>query len=556
MIAAGTSRIAVAHASHVVFEDLTCEIHDDRVAGLVGPNGCGKSTLLHVLAGELRPTRGDISWKTDLTVGHLRQEVKLDPALTIADAVRSESRELRQVEIDLAHVEAQMADPAIYESEEALRKALAEQEALLETFEQLGGPSYDARIRSVLHTLGFPEADFNKPLGTLSGGQQKLVGLAAQAVRSPQLLLLDEPDNHLDLEGKRHLEHFLRDYPGGVVLVSHDRYLLDLVADEILELEGGRLQRFTGNYSEYAIEKEKLHAQAEKRFADQQKEIHRLEQSAKRLMMWGVTFDNVKFIRRAQAIEKRIVRMDKVDRPHEERRMDLRLSGWRGSTKVLEVSQVEKVYAHPVEGESRVLRGVDLLIRHGERVGLVGPNGAGKSVLFRLILEEEGPTSGSIVLGPSVRIGYYAQQHETLEPSMTLVDALQHASGIAESAAVQTLMRFAFTYDQARRPVGDLSGGERSRLQLALIVHGGANFLLLDEPTNNLDIASAEILEDALDGFEGTVLTISHDRYFLDRVATRLCELDHGTIVEYAGGYSEYARRTGTSENPTQRGEA
>jgi len=545
MIAASTSRIRVAHASHPVFADLTCEVHDDRVAGLIGPNGCGKTTLLRVFAGEIAPSEGTVSRRSELSIGYLRQDVALDPEATVYEAARGESIELAEVEASLAQVETRLADPAVYEDEAALQRALAEQEEILDRFDRLGGPGFDARVRSVLHALGFRDGDLHRKIGILSGGQRKLVGIAAQAVRRPDLLLLDEPDNHLDLDGKRHLERFLRDYAGGVVLVSHDRYLLDLVVDEILELEGGILQRFAGNYSEYAIEKEELRAQQEHRYADQQKEIRRLEQSAKRLMTWGVAYDNVKFVKRAQAIEKRIERMEKEDRPHVEKRMNLRLHGWRGSTKVLAAKDLTMTYPYPNGDPNRVLRGLDLLVRHGERVGLVGPNGAGKSVLFRLILGEESPTSGSVVVGPSIEIGYYAQQHETLDPARTLIETLRYAAGISEDRAMQTLMRFAFTYDQARRPAGDLSGGERSRLQLALIVHSGANFLLLDEPTNNLDIASAEILEEALDDLEGSVLAISHDRYFLDRVVDRIVELDEGVLAEFSGGYSEYVARRG-----------
>jgi len=548
MIAASTSRIRVAHASHPVFADLTCEVHDDRVAGLIGPNGCGKTTLLRVFAGEIAPSEGTVSRRSELSIGYLRQDVALDPEATVYEAARGESIELAEVEASLAQVETRLADPAVYEDEAALQRALAEQEELLDRFDRLGGPGFDARVRSVLHALGFRDGDLHRKIGILSGGQRKLVGIAAQAVRRPDLLLLDEPDNHLDLDGKRHLERFLRDYAGGVVLVSHDRYLLDLVVDEILELEGGILQRFAGNYSEYAIEKEELRAQQEHRYADQQKEIRRLEQSAKRLMTWGVAYDNVKFVKRAQAIEKRIERMEKEDRPHVEKRMNLRLHGWRGSTKVLAAKDLTMTYPYPNGDPNRVLRGLDLLVRHGERVGLVGPNGAGKSVLFRLILGEESPTSGSVVVGPSIEIGYYAQQHETLDPARTLIETLRYAAGISEDRAMQTLMRFAFTYDQARRPAGDLSGGERSRLQLALIVHSGANFLLLDEPTNNLDIASAEILEEALDDLEGSVLAISHDRYFLDRVVDRIVELDEGVLAEFSGGYSEYVARRGLSD--------
>jgi len=543
MIAVSASHITVAHASRAVFTGLDCEIHDDRVVGLVGPNGCGKTTLLRVLAGEIRPKEGTISVRSDLSIGHLTQDVTLDPDLTTFEAARAESTELAEIEQALARVERRLTDSSVYDDEGALARTLAEQEELLEQFEHLGGPGIETRIRATLHALGFREGDLEKRIDTLSGGQRKLVGLAAQTVRRPDLLLLDEPDNHLDLKGKRHLEQFLRDYDGGVVLVSHDRYLLDLAVDEILELEGGTVRRFAGNYSEYAIVKEELRAQQEHQYADQQKEIRRLEQSAKRLKTWGVVFDNVKFIRRAQAIEKRIERMDKVERPHVERRMNLHLSGWRGSTEMVVARDVEKSYPQSDGGPNCVLRGLDLLVRHGERVGLVGANGAGKSVLFRLILEQEKPDAGTIVIGPSVRIGYYAQQHETLDPAKTLVDTLRFAAGISKTKAVQTLMRFAFTYDQARRLVGDISGGERSRLQLALIVHSGANFLLLDEPTNNLDIASAEVLEDALESFDGSVLAISHDRYFLDRAVERIVELEAGRLTKYTGGYSAYAER-------------
>jgi len=554
MIAASVSRITVTHASYPVFADLSCEIHDDRIAGLIGPNGCGKTTLLRVLAGEIDPSVGAVSRRTGLSIGHLSQEVTLDPKSTVLEAAKAESTELIEIERSLASIETRLGDPTVYENEEILHRTLGEQEEILEAFDRLGGPGLDARVRSVLHALGFREWDLDRPVDILSGGERKLVGIAARAVRRPNLLLLDEPDNHLDLDGKRHLERFLREFEGGVVLVSHDRYLLDLVVDEILELEGGVLRRFPGNYSEYAIDKEEIRAQQEHRYTDQQKEIRRLEQSAKRLMTWGVAFDNVKFVKRAQAIEKRIERMEKVERPHIERRMNLRLSGWRGSTKVLEIEQLEKSYRAPNGESKRVLGGLDLRVRHGERVGLVGPNGAGKSVLFRLILGEEQPSAGSVVVGPSVRIGYYAQQHETLDPGRSLIDTLRHTAGISDEAATRTLMRFAFTYDQARRPAGDLSGGERSRLQLALIVHSGANFLLLNEPTNNLDIVSAEILEEALDAFEGAVLTVSHDRYFLDRIADRIVELSDGLLVEFAGGYSEHASRRGL-ESPGGRSE-
>jgi ATP-binding cassette subfamily F protein 3 len=546
MIAVTIDRISISYAAIPVVADLSWEIHDDRIVGFVGPNGCGKSSILKAIVGEVAPGGGTIAHRSGLTIGYLPQALTFPEDQSVFAAVRHGAEPLLEVEDALAQVERRLTDPAVYENEDALTAVLHAQEELLERYDRLGGPGLDARIRSILHALGFREPDFDRPVDLLSGGQRKLIGLAARAVGRPDVLLLDEPDNHLDLAGKQYLERFLRAYDGGIVLVSHDRYLLDLAVDEIVELEGSTLTRFPGNYSEYAIEKEHQRARQEQRYADQQKEIRRLEQSAKRLMTWGAVYDNEKFIKRGRAILKRVERMDKVERPHEERRMHLRLPGWRGSTKVLEIANLTKHFpATAGEGNNRhVLRGVDLLVRHGERVGLVGPNGSGKSVLFRTILGEEQPTDGTVTIGPSVRVGYYAQEHETIEPTRSLIDHLRYAAGVSEESAMRTLLKFAFAYDQARRPAGDLSGGERSRLQLALIVLSGANFLLLDEPTNNLDIRSAEILEEALEGFEGAVLVISHDRYFLDRVVDRIADLDGGTIVVHVGGYSEYAARS------------
>jgi ATP-binding cassette subfamily F protein 3 len=371
------------------------------------------------------------------------------------------------------------------------------------------------------------------------------VGLAKLLIVQPKLLLLDEPDNHLDLAGKDFLANFIRNYPGAVVIVSHDRYLLDLVVDEIVELEDGKLTVYPGNYSEFAFEKQSRLLRQQQMFQAQQKEITRLEMSAKRLLTWGKMYDNEKFIKRGKNILKRIDRIEKVDRPVMERqRMGLELSGWRGSNKVLEISDLEKVFPRKGEGdESIIFAGLASTIWRGQRVGLVGPNGAGKSLLFRIILEQEPATGGEIIQGPSVKIGYYAQEHQTLDYKATLIDTIRYASPMSESNAVAFLGRFLFSYEQARGPISNLSGGERSRLQMALLMLSGANFLLLDEPTNNLDIPSAEILEEALSDFEGTVLVISHDRYFLDRVADHIWELDASTLSEYAGNYSDYQEK-------------
>jgi ATP-binding cassette subfamily F protein 3 len=548
MIAVNLDRVTVTYISEPVFEDLSWEIHDHRVVGLVGPNGCGKSTLLKLIAGELDSDTGFTVRRKALTVGYLHQEPQLEPGRTVWQEALTASTELARVESELGDVEAQLADPAVYGDEKALTRMLDRQARLLDEYERLGGPGYEGRVRSTLRGLGFSDADLDLPVGALSGGQKKLVGLAKLLVIQPDLLLLDEPDNHLDLEGKAFLERTIRGYRGAVIIVSHDRYLLDLVVDEIVELEDGRLTGYPGSYSEYAVEKQARLLRHQQLYQVQQKEVTRLEQAAKRLLMWGHVYDNNKFIRRGKNILKRIERIDRMDKPVlERRRMGLELNGWRGSNKVLEIVDLDKSFPadpkglpQPLGSEYSVLAGLDLFIWRGERVGMVGPNGAGKSLLFRLILGQEAPTGGEIKVGPSVSIGYYAQEHETLDYGRTLIDTVRHAAPLSEQAAVSFLGRFLFTYEQAQGTVADLSGGERSRLQMALLMLSGANLLLLDEPTNNLDIPSAEVLEDALSEFEGSIFIISHDRYFLDRVVERIVELDQGALTEYLGGYSDF----------------
>ncbi|MFN2151939.1 MAG: ABC-F family ATP-binding cassette domain-containing protein [Anaerolineales bacterium] len=547
MIAVNLDKVSVTYIAEPVFKDLSWEIHDDRVAGLIGPNGCGKSTLLKLILGELSSDGGFISRQPDLSVGYLPQEPDLDPENTIWEEVLASNQALIEIEKGLAQIETRLADPEIYGNERKLANTIDRQARLLEEFTVLGGPGYEGHVRAILRNLGFAEIDFSLPIAVLSGGQKKLVGLAKLLIGQPNMLLLDEPDNHLDLVGKDFLANFIRNYPGCVVIVSHDRYLLDLVVDEIVELEDGQLEVYPGNYSEYAFEKQTRLLRQQQMFQAQQKEITRLEQSAKRLLTWGKVYDNVKFIRRGQNILKRLERIERIDRPVLERkRMGLELSGWRGSDKVLEIIDLEKAFpADNPDAEKVIFTGLQAILWRGQRVGLVGPNGVGKSLLFRLILEQEPASGGRINLGPSVKIGYYAQEHQTLDYTATLIDTIRHASPLSESRAVAFLGRFLFSYEQMRGPVSNLSGGERSRLQMALLMLSGANFLLLDEPTNNLDIPSAEVLEEALNDFEGSVLVISHDRYFLDRVADHIWDIEEIGLGEYTGNYSDYQEQKG-----------
>jgi ATP-binding cassette subfamily F protein 3 len=401
--------------------------------------------------------------------------------------------------------------------------------------------NYTSRVRELLRGLGLPESDFEKPISALSGGQKKLIGLARLMLARPSVLLLDEPDNHLDMPGKAYLEKLINEYVGAVVIISHDRYILDAIATHIAEIEDGKITTFTGNYTEYIVDKEERLARQEQLYQIQQREIGRLETAIKRYAIWAKVYDNEKFAAKAKSMQKRLDKLDKIEKPLLDRRkMDFSINGWRGSNQVLELENLTKSFSH-----RNVLDDLNLLIRHGERVGLIGANGAGKSVFLRLILGKEKPTFGEIKIGPSVKVGYYAQEHETLDFNQSVIDAVRLSGNMSESNAVSFLIRYLFTYQQATQRIGSLSGGERSRLQLALLVLSGANFLLLDEPTNNLDIASAEVLENALNDFNGTVLVISHDRYFLDRTVHRLFALENGQIEEYIGGYSDYAAKAG-----------
>ncbi len=541
MIAIRLDKVSFTYVSVPIFENLSWEIHDNRIAGLVGPNGSGKSSLLKVIHGDLSPETGYIQRQSGLTIGYLSQEPQLNLGNTVWQEVSGAHREMIQVEQELIRLERSLEDPKIYNHPKKLAASLDQQANLLERYIELGGPGFEGHLKSILYQLGFQDPDFSLPINFLSGGQKKLVGLAKLLVVKPKLLLLDEPDNHLDLIGKDLLIAFIRNYPGAVVIVSHDRYLLDLVADEIVDLEGGHLTVYPGNYSEFAFEKRYRLLRQQQVFQAQQKEIHRLEQSAKRLLTWGHLYDNNKFIRRGQNILKRIERIDKVEQPVLERRqMGLALTGWRGSQKVLEIANLDKIFPATSNGETILFLDVESTIWRGERVGLVGPNGSGKSILFKMILGEEKPSAGSIELGPSVTVGYYAQEHETLDPDMTLIDTIRRAAPLSESDAIAMLGKFLFTYQQALGTVANLSGGERSRLQMALLMLSGANFLLLDEPTNNLDIPSAEVLEDALETFDGTLLVISHDRYFLDRVVQNILSIEDARLKEYQGNFSAY----------------
>ena len=538
MIALRLDNVTFSHPGGLVLEDLVWVIHEADKLGLIGPNGAGKSTILRLLTGQLGPDSGFIVSATGITVGYLPQEIVPNPLHTVLSEAMTASADIAALETALKTVEERLADPAVYNHEKRLTKTLNQQAELLEAYEAAGGLRYESIVKSTLRQLGFTDQTFDWPTERLSGGQKKMLMLAKLAVNQPAVLLLDEPDNHLDLAGKIYLERFIRTYPGAVVIVSHDRYLLDEVVDGIVELAGGKLDFYSGNYSAYVIEKELRQLRQAQRYTSQQKEIARLEAAIARFELWASIVVSERHIKQARNKRRQIDRMDKVDRPHAQKMMQLQLDGWRGSDKVLEVIDLCKAFA-----DQLVLAGLNLTLWHGERVGLIGPNGAGKSVFFRCITGQMTPTDGLIKIGPSVKMGIYTQEHQNLDYDKNLVETIRQAKPMYEHQAVAFLGKFLFSYRQAHtQTVGSLSGGERSRLQVALLMLQEPNFLLLDEPTNNLDIQSAEVLEQVLNSFNGSLLVISHDRYFLDKTVDRVVELEsaRGTLAEYQGGYTDY----------------
>ncbi len=550
-IIVNVDKVTFYHGANLVLDHVAWEIEAGQQIGLVGPNGAGKSTLLRLIAGELQADSGIIA-RHNTRIGYLAQEPRLNPAHTVWEEALSANAELHRIEADMKRLEMQMGDPAVYNDVEKFERVLAAHARAQEAFERRDGYRYESRVKQALQTVGFSEEAFSLPITALSGGQQKMLGLARLLSLQCDLLLLDEPDNHLDLDGKTRLEDFIRTYAGTVIIVSHDRYLLDEVADNIAEIEDHTLSLYQGNYSAYSTEKQLHLLRQQQLYAAQQKEIARIEAAIARFEYWASIVVDQRHIRQARSRQKRLDRMrengDIIEKPVFEReKMGLELNGWRGSNKVLEIVDLDKVFpgegAPDASGDNIVLMGLNLLIWHGERVGLIGANGTGKSVLFRCILGEHEATGGVIKVGPSVQIGYYAQQHQTLDPNRTLIEEIWDAKSMSEHAAVNFLRRFLFPYERVRDRVCMLSGGERSRLQLAKLMLSGANFLLLDEPTNNLDLPSCEVLEQALDEFEGTVLVISHDRYFLDRIVDCIVELEAGALTKYPGDYTYYAEK-------------
>jgi ATP-binding cassette, subfamily F, member 3 len=513
------------------------DVGDRARVGIVGPNGAGKSTILKILAGLEEPSEGEVVRRKGLITTYLEQNPDGDGRT--ADATVLAARpDIAALDAELRAVENELTRADVVVNLRKMERVLERQQAVLDRWVDSGGAGLAGEARSLLLSLGLQEADLALPTTSLSGGQRKLVGLAACLIRQPDLLLLDEPETHLDAGRREQLEELIASFPGAVVIVSHDRYLLDDTVSQIAELDDGRITLWPGTYSAYAVAKQVALVRQQQLYVTQQKEIARLEEAVRRFRQWADIVVNERHIKQARNKQRQIDRMEKIDRPVFERRkiaLEMR-SGERGGQRIAELRGVSVAF-----DEEPVLVDVSLSVHRGERIGMIGPNGSGKSVLGRVLAGVAEVSSGERWAGPSVRFGYLAQGHETEPPHLTPIEFVRNAKAMYEDEAVSLLGRFLFRYDQMRQPVGTLSGGERTRLQLCLLMLSGANCLVLDEPTNHLDIESMEVLETALESYDGTAIVISHDRYLLDRIPDRIVEVRDGGIRSSPGGYDDWA---------------
>ena len=529
------AHISFAHGGNQIFDDVSFELKaGDRIA-LIGENGGGKSTLFHLLARRLVPDRGSVTHRRNLTIGLLEQDPALDPAATAYEIASASSTDPEVLERSLLELEGRLAEPL---DDDEMAVVLDRYNELLARIDSGDEREPGAETARILEGLRLPERLWHLPVSRLSGGERKLVAIAGFLSVEPDVLLLDEPDNHLDIAARRWLETYLVAYPGVVGLITHDRYMIDRVANKILELEDGRIHVYPGAYTAFTrLKQERLEREALLRGL-QEREFRKLKASAEQLTQWAR--QNPKFASRAENQRRKLAEeraaLEQTPAPSLDRRqISVDFDTERGGTMVLEIEGLGYAF-----DDHTVFHPFDLSIRHGEPVGLVGPNGAGKTTLIQILRGVLTPGSGSVRTGASIQVGYFSQQHETLDDRATPLELVRQARALTEQQALSFLVGMLFDRDDAMRSVSALSGGERSRLQIALLIAAGSNFLLLDEPTNNLDIPSVEALESALLDFRGAMLAISHDRFFLERVCTRIVEIRDGLVRDYVGPYSFY----------------
>ena len=526
------NNIRQSFGEEVILQEVTFELQKGERVGLVGVNGSGKTTLFKVLTGEYSPDTGSVTFGKDTVLGYMEQHVCRDFHKTAFDEVMTVFAPLLRLERELEDVTALLAE---HPSGEDMERLIQRQTDLNERFVDAGGLTCRSRARSALLGLGFEESQLQNKVGVLSGGQKAKLQLAKMLLSGANLLLLDEPTNHLDIQAVEWLESFLLGYSGSYIVISHDRYFLDKVVSRIIEIQNGRAEFYSGSYSFYAVEKERRYEEKLKQYEKEQAKIQQLEQAAQQLRTWAYSGMDKTF-KRAQSMEKRIEKMRVTDRPKKERKMEVRFGEreFRGD-EVLSIRHLAKSF-----GARTLFADVNLEVEGGERIALLGDNGTGKSTLLKLILGEEEPDEGKVRLGPTVKIGYLPQIIHFDHPERSLVDTMLYDLDCTAQTARNRLAAFKFRGEDVFKPVGALSGGEQSRLRLCMLMDAKINLLILDEPTNHLDIQSREWIEEAVEEYGGNLLFVSHDRYFIDRFATRIWMLEGGVLTDFKGTYQEY----------------
>ena len=528
--------ISKAFVENQVLKNVSFHIEDHEKAAIVGINGAGKTTLLRIIVGEMTPDDGQVVLAKDKTLGYLAQNSTVDTSHTIYEELLSVKADLLRLEEKIRECENNMK----HAEGDALEDLMKQYTSLTHAFETGGGYLYRSELVGVLKGLGFTEDEFSKPVATLSGGQKTRVALGRLLLQNPDLIILDEPTNHLDMNSIAWLETYLLNYKGAVLIVSHDRYFLDRIAGTVIEIDQSKATTFMGNYSDYAVKKEQLRVAAWNAYMNQQREIKHQEEVIEKLK----SFNREKSIKRAESREKMLDRIEVIEKPSEVR-TDMKLTltpRILSGNDVLTVEHLSKSF-----DSHKLFADVNFEIKRGEHVAIIGDNGSGKTTLLKILNGLVPADQGTFRLGSNVEIGYYAQEHHVLHSEKTLFEEISDDYPYLNNTQIRNVLAaFLFTGEDVFKRISDLSGGERGRVSLAKLVLSNANFLILDEPTNHLDIMSKEILEDALNGYEGTILYVSHDRYFINRTAHRILDLTEGQFVSYVGNYDYYLEKHDT----------
>jgi len=528
--------ISKAFVENQVLKNVSFHIEDHEKAAIVGINGAGKTTLLRIIVGEMTPDDGQVVLAKDKTLGYLAQNSTVDTSHTIYEELLSVKADLLRLEEKIRECENNMK----HADGDALEDLMKQYTSLTHAFETGGGYLYRSELVGVLKGLGFTEDEFSKPVATLSGGQKTRVALGRLLLQNPDLIILDEPTNHLDMNSIAWLETYLLNYKGAVLIVSHDRYFLDRIAGKVIEIDQSKATTFMGNYSDYAVKKEQLRVAAWNAYMNQQREIKHQEEVIEKLK----SFNREKSIKRAESREKMLDKIEVIEKPSEVR-TDMKLTLMPrilSGNDVLTVEHLSKSF-----DSHKLFTDVNFEIKRGEHVAIIGDNGSGKTTLLKILNGLVPADQGTFRLGSNVEIGYYDQEHHVLHSEKTLFEEISDDYPYLNNTQIRNVLAaFLFTGEDVFKRISDLSGGERGRVSLAKLVLSNANFLILDEPTNHLDIMSKEILEDALNGYEGTILYVSHDRYFINRTAHRILDLTEGQFVSYVGNYDYYLEKHDT----------